>query len=84
MTTASPADVSVLTEGVVSRHLDHLRVRNLRPWTIYNRRCALARLARWAGSPILYLGPEQIQAWNEQRSSEIQPEPRRTELTHAR
>jgi len=71
-------------EGVVARYLDHLRVRNLRPWTIYNRQCALGRLARWAGSPVLYLTEADLTRWQQQRSTEIQPEPRRTELSNVR
>lgn len=72
------------TEGIVGRYLDHLRVRNLRRWTVYNRRCALARLGRWAGGPILYLTETDLRRWQQQRASEIQPEPLRTELSHAR
>lgn len=72
------------TEGITGRYLDHLRVRNLRPWTIYNRQRALARLAAWAGGPVLYLTEADIERWQLQRSSEIQPEPRRTELSNVR
>lgn len=73
-----------VVEGVVGRYLDHLRVRNLRPLTIYNRQRALARLRAWAGGPILYLTESDLERWQTQRASEIQPEPRRTELSHAR
>lgn len=71
-------------EGIVTRYLDHLRVRNLRPWTIYNRRQALHRLSLWAGGPVLYLTEQDLQAWQAQRSKEIQPEPVRTELSNVR
>lgn len=71
-------------EGVVSRYLEHLKVRNLRPATIYNRRCALARLRRWAHGPILYLEERQLRDWQAQRAAEIQPEPLRTEMSHVR
>lgn len=71
-------------EGVVSRYLDHLRVRNLRPWTIYNRQRALARLAKWAGGPVLYLAESDMERWQLERSTQIQPEPRRTEMSNVR
>lgn len=71
-------------EGVVSRYLDHLRVRNLRPWTIYNRQRALARLATWANSPVLYLSEADLERWQLARSTQIQPEPRRTEMSNVR
>ena len=71
-------------EGIIDRYLDHLRVRNLRHWTIYGRARALARLTRWAGGPVLYLMPDQLARWQAQRSREIQPEPCRTELSHVR
>lgn len=75
---------TMLNEGVVSRHLEHLQMRNLRHWTIYNRTRALARLAEWAESPILYLTEEQLKEWQRQRAREIQPEPLRTETSHLR
>jgi site-specific recombinase XerC len=71
-------------EGVVTRYLDHLVVRNLRPWTVYNRQCALRRLTRWAGSPILHLTESDLRRWQEDRSRQIQPEPRRSEMSHVR
>lgn len=73
-----------VTDGVVSRYLDHLRVRNLQPTTIYNRQQALRRLAKWAGGPILYLTEDDLLRWQIQRMREIQPEPVRTEMSHAR
>jgi integrase/recombinase XerC len=72
------------TDGVVGRYLDHLKVRNLQPTTIYNRRQALHRLGLWAGSPILYLTEADLMRWQAQRMQEIQPEPVRTEMSHAR
>lgn len=80
MTTTQPVPI----EGIVGRYLDHLRVRNLRYWTIYNRQCALARLSRWAGGPVLYLTAAELARWQTQRAGEVQPEPLRTELSHAR
>lgn len=71
-------------EGVIGHYLQHLRVRNLRPWTIYNRQCALGRLWRWNGGPILYLTEDVLKRWQAQRATEIQPEPLRTEMSHHR
>jgi site-specific recombinase XerD len=71
-------------EGVVNRYLDHLRMRNLRPWTIYGRHRTILRLTKWVGGPVLYLTEEQMQGWQKQRSREIQPEPLRTETSHLR
>lgn len=71
-------------EGVVTRYLDHLRVRNLRYWTIYNRQRALVRLANWAGGPIMYLTETDLSKWQKQRAREIQPEPLRTDTSHLR
>ncbi|WP_375490206.1 tyrosine-type recombinase/integrase [uncultured Jatrophihabitans sp.] len=72
------------TEGVVSKYLDTLNMRGLRRWTVYNRRCALTRLARWSGGPILYLTESDLVRWQKQRAAEIQPEPMRTEMSHHR
>lgn len=71
-------------EGVVIKYLDHLRMRGLRPWTVYNRRRALARLRCWAGEPILYLDEAHLLDWQRQRSCELQPEPLRTDMSHHR
>lgn len=68
-------------EGVVSKYLDGLRLRGLRQWTVYNRQRALARLRRWAGGPVLYLTEADLVKWQTQRSTEIQPEPMRTEMS---
>lgn len=82
---ALPARPAVAREPAVGRYLEHLRMRNLRQWTIYNRQCALDRLRRWNdGQPILKLTEDDLKRWQLQRSAEIQPEPRRTELSHAR
>ena len=72
-------------EPAVQRHLEHLRIRNLRNWTIYNRERALARLSAWNDSgPILKLTEDDLRRWQMERSAQLQPEPRRTELSHAR
>ena len=78
------APKSVVAEPDVRRHLEHLRLRNLRRTTVYNRERALARLAAWAQGPILRLSEDDLLRWQAQRAAEIQPEPRRTELSHAR
>jgi integrase/recombinase XerC len=76
--------VATLEEGVVTRYAEHMRMRNLRPWTIYSRRRALARLAIWAESPILYLTEADLVRWQTQRCRELQPEPLRTDMSHHR
>lgn len=71
-------------EGAVLLHVQHLRRRNCRDQTIYNRRCALGRLSRWAEGPILYLSEEQLERWQDARVEQITPAARRSELSHAR
>lgn len=71
-------------ELAVSRYLETLTLRRLRYWTIYNRQRALARLAKWAGGPILDLTEADLLRWQRQRLDEIQPEPLRTEMSHQR
>jgi integrase/recombinase XerC len=60
-----------IPEGVVIRHLDHMRVRNLRPSSVYNRQRVLARLARWADGPILYLSEDDLVRWQAARARQI-------------
>lgn len=71
-------------EGVVSRYLEHMQVRNLRTWTIYCRGRALARLGNWAGGPILYLTEVQLKDWQTMRSKQVSPEALRTDTSHLR
>jgi integrase/recombinase XerC len=71
-------------EGVIIRHLDYLRTRNMRRSTIYNRQRALARIAAWSQGPILYLSEDDLKRWQHERARQIQPEPLRTEMSHAR
>lgn len=71
-------------EGVVLRHLQEMRVRNLREQSIYNRSRALARLAEWAGTPILYLTADDLRSWQHQRTAEISPAARGTEMSNVR
>ncbi|PZS15521.1 MAG: hypothetical protein DLM57_12450 [Pseudonocardiales bacterium] len=75
---------AVIHEAAVNRHMEHLRMRNLRPWSIYNRQRALGRLGKWADGPILRLTAEDLSRWQIERSTQIQPEPRRTELSNVR
>jgi integrase/recombinase XerC len=59
-------------EGVVLRHLEHLRtVRNLRPQTVYDRQLVLGRFREWAGEPILYLSAERCMQWQRERAAEV-------------
>lgn len=81
---ASGMTIRYEPEGVVLRHLDHLRVRNLRPNTVYNRTRVLARLSAWADGPILYLDEPDLRRWQAQRSAEISAPALRGELSHAR
>lgn len=73
-----------IDEGVVSRWLEHMQLRNLRHWTIYNRQQTLRRLHRWAGGPVLYLSEADLNRWHKDRARQIQPEPLRTEISHLR
>lgn len=59
-------------EGVVLRHLEHLRnVRNLREQTVYDRQLVLGRFRAWAGEPILYLDAGRCAEWQESRAAEV-------------
>jgi integrase/recombinase XerC len=69
---------------VVSTYLQHLRVRNLRPVTVYNRQRALARLTAWLPCPLTEATEQQLKLWQALRFTQIQPEPVRTELSHLR
>lgn len=71
-------------EGVVSKYLDHLQLRNLRHWTIYNRGRALDRLMKFVGQPVLYLTEQQLKDWQQVRSRQICPEALRTETSSLR
>lgn len=72
------------TEGAVRLHLDHLRVRNLRPASIYNRRRTLARLAAWVEGPVLYLGEQDLKRWQADRSGQVGAPTVRMELSNIR
>jgi integrase/recombinase XerC len=81
----APAHVGyVPPEPIVARYLDHLRMRNLRAQTVYNRERSLYRLREWHGGPILYLSYEELYHWQLDRAKRIQPEARRTELSNVR
>lgn len=71
-------------DGVVLRHLDWMRVRNLSPLTITARRCALGRLAEYLGTGVLYATREQMTQWQSDRSRVLSPATHRTELSHIR
>lgn len=71
-------------EGVVSKYVDHMQVRNLRHWTIYSRVRTLARLSDWAEGPVLYLTEAQLKEWQSQRAKRIEAESLRTDTSHLR
>lgn len=71
-------------EGVITRHLTWMEVKNLSPLTITGRRCALERLARHLNGPILYATPDDLYGWQVQRTRELKPATRRTELSNVR
>jgi integrase/recombinase XerC len=48
---------------VVARHLEHLRLRGLKPDTIYNRGRALARLAAYLDGPVCEATQQQLVQW---------------------
>lgn len=73
-----------VTDGVVAKHLDWMRVRNLSPLTITARRCILIRLADHLGAGVLYASREQMTDWQAARSRVLSPATHRTELSHVR
>ncbi len=79
--TTNPANAP---EGVVVRHLDWMRVRNLSPLTITGRRSALRRLSAHLGGPVLYATADELKGWQAARSRVLSPATRRTELSHVR
>lgn len=73
-----------ITDGVVTRHLEHCALRNLSTLTIRGRRCALERLARHLNAPVLYASAEQLRSWQTVRAKQICPATMRTELSTIR
>lgn len=69
-------------EGAVRLYLEHLRARNLRNSTVYNRWCALRRLSEYFGGPVLYLNEGQLRAWQNARTTQITPAARASELSN--
>jgi integrase len=65
-----------------AEYVAHMRARNLRPSTIYQRRRVLARLRAWAGADPIGLDRAQVAAWLASR--DLAPESRSTELSHLR
>jgi integrase len=67
----------------VRGHLDHCRLRNLRPGTIYQRGRALVRLRRALDGPeLLDVDHEVMAGWYS--ALDLTPEARATELSHVR
>lgn len=64
--------------GVIDAHIAHLERKNLRPETVYQRRRALARLARTCS--VLDATTEQLVANLDAR--DLSPQSRRTEIMH--
>lgn len=79
-----PTSPTATIDGLVLRHLDWMRVRNLSPLTITQRRTALARLSRHIGGPVLYAGEDQLSGWQSDRARSLAPATRRTELSTVR
>lgn len=71
-------------EGVISRHIEYMQLRNLRDWTVYGRGRALARLTLWAQGPVLYLTEQQLKEWQKDRAKQVEPESLRTDTSHLR
>ena len=84
MTAASKRNRFEVAETAVDQYMKHLRIRNLREQSIYNVSCALTRLRRWAGEPVLLLTHDRLIEWQSERCVELTPEGRRTELSQVR
>lgn len=70
--------------GITERHIDWCRARNLRPSTIYQRRRALARLARHLGHEPIDATADELAAWWDDLTVRLVPAGRAVELAHAR
>ena len=73
-----------ITEGVILRHFQYMTIRDLSPETIKSRRSALRRLSRWLDGPVLYVTADQLVEWQVERSRDVCPATRRTELSNVR
>lgn len=74
-----------MIDGLVAKHLDWMRVRNLSPLTITARRCILTRLgACLDGRGLLYATTGDLSHWQATRSRTLAPATHRTELSHVR
>lgn len=71
------------TDGTIARHLDHLRSRNLRPSTIYQRRRTLVRLVNSA-DPCGLLDLDGATIDSILMAKGTQPETRATDISHIR
>lgn len=65
-----------------TQYVAHMRARNLRPSTIYQRQRVLARLRTWADAEPIALDRDALRAWLASR--DLAPESRSTELSHLR
>lgn len=85
----TPADALVmpsepLIRDDVSPHLAHLRLRNLRPLTIYQRHRALVRFAWQIGKPLLTATADDVRAWQDRRAVELTAGARAAEFSNVR
>jgi site-specific recombinase XerD len=71
------------THGV-NEHLRWLTARRCSGVTVYNRRCALQRLARWSEADPLDLEHDTLYRWQCERAGEICPASQRTEMVAIR
>lgn len=78
------AQLMSFTEPIITKHLEWMRVRNLRSTSVYNRARTLARFTAWAGGPILYLTEEDLKRWQLERSQQIAPPAMRGEMSNVR
>jgi integrase/recombinase XerC len=79
-----PAQMS-LDAGVIAKHIEWMRVRELSALTVKNRRCVLANLSRYlGGEPLLYATQADLEAWQAKRAGVIAPASRRNDVSHVR
>lgn len=71
-------------EPVIGRYLDRLRARGRSPRTIEGARGTLRRLTRWHGGPVLYLGPDDLDRWADDRAGAVDSNTLRGEISTVR
>lgn len=79
------AQMSLLDAGVIAKHVEWMRVKDLSPLTVKNRRCVLANLSRHLdGTPLLYASATDLEHWQRHRADVIAPASRRNDVSHVR